>query len=181
MASIVGSWNIRATWSFGPGAGKEFNIGEVAFNADGTWTEDDDNSGRWLQVGDQVVWNVTVPSGVLVYSANIQPGQVLPHEASMTGIMGWLRQGSNHGGFRAKRLFDELVVASVGVPENNSDPLLGPVADRSDDRQLSCPAHVLTLRPRVCRRRRARGTRRRCKAPSASPVRVTNRVTRAGE
>jgi hypothetical protein len=126
MPSIVGAWNIHVTWSFGPGAGIELHLPEITFNTDGTWTNIN-GGGRWLQVGDRAVWNIDKPYGLVVYSANIQPGHALPHEASMTGIMGWLT-GGNEGSFRGQRSVvpDEVVVG--GAPEDNTDPMLGPVA-----------------------------------------------------
>jgi hypothetical protein len=132
MPSIVGTWNVYLTWSSGKSGGTELPVADHIFNADGTWTDrHGDHHGRWLQVGDQVVWNVNVSEYAgLVYSASIQPGHALPHEASMTGIMGHLVPYGRQGSFRAQRSFmpGEVVVAGGGVPEDNNDPLLGPVA-----------------------------------------------------
>lgn len=132
MTSIVGTWNMRVSWGSGLGAGTVLKAAPITFSADGTWTNG--HGGRWVQVGDQVFWSLTTYPG-LVYSANT-------HFASMTGIMGWT-QGSPKGSFYALRVgvfgstdapttsarVVENGVTSVGVPENNSDPLLGPVID----------------------------------------------------
>jgi hypothetical protein len=64
MPSIAGTWNIRVTWSGGPLAGTEINGGHFTFNANGTWTDRSNHRGRWLQVGDQVVWTVTESPGL---------------------------------------------------------------------------------------------------------------------
>lgn len=123
MTSIVGSWNMRVSWSFGPGAGQVQKVpSPITFNADGTWSP---VGGRWVQVGDHVFWNHPIRPG-LVYAANTQ-------FASMTGIMGYLR-GDNRGSFYALRVGvpgspEAVTSSSDGVPENNRDPLLGPVID----------------------------------------------------
>lgn len=66
----------------------------------------------------------------VVWSANIQRGPVVAQEESMAGIMSWLNPG-NLGTFRSGRFVPDEVLGTAGgaVPEDNSDPLLGPVVD----------------------------------------------------
>ncbi|HEX4969990.1 MAG TPA: hypothetical protein VFV69_02975 [Steroidobacteraceae bacterium] len=134
MTSIVGTWNMRVSWGSGLGAGKVLKAATKTFYADGTWTYRD-GGGRWVQVGDHIFWNFThYPE--LVYCANTQ-------FASMTGIMGWPHPGGNRGSFYGLRVgvpgspdtastsggAMENAVTGGGVPDDNSDPLPGPVSD----------------------------------------------------
>lgn len=128
MASIVGTWNIvGVSWGGGP----VLKAGPFTFNANGTWTYAF-GGGRWVQIGDMVFWNFTNAAG-LVYTANTQA-------ASMTGIMGYLTPGGISGSFYALRSAPppapgeaaqaEAADAVTGAPapEDNSDPLVGPVS-----------------------------------------------------
>jgi hypothetical protein len=114
------------------GTGIEHHTADHTFKADGTFTNTNGDTGRWLQVEELAVWRFTSPaeSVGLAYSAIIQPGQTLPTEDSMKGIM-WYVQGGNLGTFRAQRQLvgDEILIIRGGVLENNTNPALGPVAD----------------------------------------------------
>jgi hypothetical protein len=125
VAGIVGTWNVvGVSWGGGP----VLKAGPFTFNADGTWSYAF-GGGRWLQVGDQVFWNFTNAAG-LIYSANTHP-------ASMTGIMGYPTPGGNSGSFYALRSAPPAApdasgdggdALTGGVPDDNTDPALGPVA-----------------------------------------------------
>jgi hypothetical protein len=129
MTSVVGKWDLRITWIVGKLPGIELNVSDPTFNADGTWTDPANHRGRWLQIGDLVVWNVTntIPIN-LVYSGCIQSGPAAG-DASMTGIMAkWIEDG-DHGTFSARLLFtDPETEPRVGVPDT-SDPLSDPGFD----------------------------------------------------
>lgn len=127
MASVVGTWSVvGVAWGTGP----VLKAGPFTFKADGTWTYSF-GGGRWVQVGDIVFWNFTNAPG-LVYTANCQAH-------GMSGAMGYLTPGGMNGTFYALRAAPapspaangDAVAAPivVGVPDDNTDPLRGPVLE----------------------------------------------------
>jgi hypothetical protein len=64
------------------------------FHPDGTWSYAS-GGGRWLQVGETAIWNISNAPG-LVFSAHVIA-------SAMTGVMGHLKVGGPTGCFHASR------------------------------------------------------------------------------
>jgi hypothetical protein len=118
MTSIVGTWHILITWTFGAGVGTgtELNFGNPTFEADGTWVSELPHRGRWLQVGDQVIWNT---EDDVVYSGKIEQDPVVANVSTITGIMGLLIHNGKQGTFRGGRVSDPVVGPVAGTPPDH--------------------------------------------------------------
>lgn len=88
----VGTWAVVAVdWGC---SGSVDMAGPFTFHADGTWSYAH-GRGRWLQVGETVMWNFTNAAG-LVFSASMV-------DSAMSGSMGYLTSRGPSGRFAALR------------------------------------------------------------------------------